>query len=73
MPPDGITEKLSFPDREIFRLSSDGGWAMRIQTIITQVTGNLPIISMAPLNDLPGFMDTEPSRKIPANKSSVQL
>ena len=35
--PGGIAAQLSYPNRQVFTLSGDGGFAMVMQDIITQV------------------------------------
>ena len=57
--PGGIGAKLSYPDRQIFTLSGDGGFAMVMQDIITQVKYNLPIINIVFSNASFGFIDAE--------------
>ncbi|MCD8260734.1 MAG: thiamine pyrophosphate-dependent enzyme [Bacteroides sp.] len=57
--PAGIAAKLSFPDRQVFTLSGDGGFAMVMQDIITQVKYNLPIINIVFSNNSLGFIDAE--------------
>lgn len=57
--PGGIGAKLSYPDRQVFTLSGDGGFAMVMQDIITQVKYNLPIINIVFSNASFGFIDAE--------------
>lgn len=57
--PGGIAAKLSYPNRQVFTLSGDGGFAMVMQDIITQVKYNLPIINIVFSNDSLGFIDAE--------------
>jgi len=57
--PGGIGAKLSYPNRQIFTLSGDGGFAMVMQDIITQVKYNLPIINIVFSNASFGFIDAE--------------
>ncbi|MCC8186756.1 MAG: pyruvate oxidase [Bacteroides sp.] len=57
--PGGIAAKLSFPERQVFTLSGDGGFAMVMQDIITQVKYNLPVINIVFSNDSLGFIDAE--------------
>ena len=49
--PGGIAAQLSFPDRQVFTLSGDGGFAMQMQDILTQVKYQLPIINIVFSND----------------------
>lgn len=57
--PGGIAAKLSYPDRQVFTLSGDGGFAMVMQDIITQVKYKLPIINVILANDSFGFIEGE--------------
>lgn len=57
--PGGIAAKLSYPERQVFTLSGDGGFAMVAQDIITQVKYNLPIINIVFSNDSFGFIEAE--------------
>lgn len=57
--PGGIGARLSYPDRQVFTLSGDGGFAMNMQDIITQVKYQLPIINIVFTNDSLGFIEAE--------------
>lgn len=57
--PGGIAASLSYPGRQIFTLSGDGGFSMVMQDIITQVKYNLPVINIVFSNDSLGFIDAE--------------
>lgn len=57
--PGGIAAKLSYPDRQVFTLSGDGGFAMQMQDIITQAKYNLPIINVVFSNNSFGFIEAE--------------
>ncbi|MGC6770227.1 pyruvate oxidase [Enterococcus sp. LJL51] len=57
--PGGIAAQLSYPDRQVFTLSGDGGFAMVMQDIITQVKYKLPIINIVFSNDSFGFIEAE--------------
>ena len=57
--PGGIAAQLSFPGRQIFTLSGDGGFAMVMQDIITQVKYRLPVINVILSNDSFGFIEAE--------------
>lgn len=57
--PGGIAAKLSFPKRQVFTLSGDGGFAMVMQDIITQVKYKLPVINIILSNDSFGFIEGE--------------
>lgn len=57
--PGGIAAKLSFPERQVFTLSGDGGFAMVMQDILTQVSYQLPIINVVFSNYSFGFIEAE--------------
>ncbi|HHD1594343.1 TPA: pyruvate oxidase [Enterococcus faecalis] len=57
--PGGIAAQLSFPDRQVFTFSGDGGFAMVMQDIITQVKYKLPIINIVFSNNSFGFIEAE--------------
>lgn len=57
--PGGIAAKLSYPDRQVFTFSGDGGFAMNMPDIITQVKYKLPIINVVLTNDTLGFIQAE--------------
>ena len=57
--PGGIAAKLSYPDRQVFTQSGDGGFAMAMQDIATQVRYKLPIINVVLSNDSLGFIEAE--------------
>lgn len=57
--PGGIAAQLSYPDRQVFTLSGDGGFAMVMQDIITQVKYDLPIINVVFSNNALGFIEAE--------------
>lgn len=54
--PGGIAAQLSYPEKQVFTLSGDGGFAMVMQDIITQVKYQLPIINVVFSNDSFGFI-----------------
>lgn len=57
--PGGIAAKLSYPDRQVFTFSGDGGFAMNMPDIISQVKYKLPIINVVLTNDTLGFIQAE--------------
>lgn len=55
--PGAIAGKLSYPDRDVFSIQGDGGFAMNMQEIVTQANYKLPIINIL-LTDLSyGFIE----------------
>lgn len=57
--PGGLAAQLSYPERQVFTLSGDGGFAMMMQDIITQVKYNLPVINVVFSNEAFGFIEAE--------------
>ncbi len=57
--PGGIAAGLSCPGRQVFTLSGDGGFAMVMQDIITQVKYGLPVINIVFSNNSFGFIEGE--------------
>ncbi len=57
--PGGIAASLSYPGRQVFTLSGDGGFAMVMQDIITQVKYGLPVINIVFSNGSFGFIEGE--------------
>lgn len=57
--PGGIAAQLSYPEKQVFTLSGDGGFAMQMQDIITQVKYQLPVINVVFSNDAFGFIEAE--------------
>ncbi|MCO5497134.1 pyruvate oxidase [Enterococcus innesii] len=70
--PGGIAAQLSYPNRQVFTFSGDGGFAMQMQDIITQVKYNLPIINVVFSNDSFGFIEAE-QEDTEQTKFGVQL
>ncbi|MFW8618747.1 pyruvate oxidase [Enterococcus innesii] len=70
--PGGIAAQLSYPDRQVFTFSGDGGFALQMQDIITQVKYNLPIINVVFSNDSFGFIEAE-QEDTEQTKFGVQL
>lgn len=57
--PGGIAAQLTYPDKQVFTFSGDGGFAMQMQDIITQVKYSLPVINVVFTNDAFGFIEAE--------------
>ena len=57
--PGGIAASLSYPGRQVFTLSGDGGFAMVMQDIITQVKYGLPVMNIVFSNGSFGFIEGE--------------
>ncbi|HHX69185.1 MAG: thiamine pyrophosphate-dependent enzyme [Miniphocaeibacter sp.] len=54
--PYSIAAKLTNPERQVWSISGDGGFAMNMQEIITQVRYELPIINIVLSNGSYGFI-----------------
>ncbi|MDR0990650.1 MAG: pyruvate oxidase [Propionibacteriaceae bacterium] len=57
--PGGIGAQLSFPQRQVFTLAGDGGAAMMLPALVTQVQYRLPIINVVFTNRALGFIEAE--------------
>ncbi|MDT2602400.1 pyruvate oxidase [Enterococcus hulanensis] len=57
--PGGIAAQLTYPEKQVFTFSGDGGFVMQMQDIITQVKYNLPIINVVFSNEAFGFIEAE--------------
>ncbi|HIW22241.1 MAG TPA: hypothetical protein H9887_09515 [Candidatus Dorea intestinavium] len=57
--PGSLGAALSFPHRQVFSLSGDGGFAMVMQDLITQVKYQLPVINVVFSNQSLGFIQAE--------------
>ncbi len=55
--PAGIGLKLSNPDKQVFTISGDGGYAMNMQEILTQTRYGLPIINIVFTDKSFGFIE----------------
>ncbi|MDF8366225.1 thiamine pyrophosphate-dependent enzyme [Weissella paramesenteroides] len=64
--PAGLAGKLSFPDRQVWSISGDGGYAMVMPDLSTEVKYNLPVINVILENRSFGFIAHE---KIQANQA----
>ncbi|MDN5576156.1 MAG: thiamine pyrophosphate-dependent enzyme, partial [Pediococcus sp.] len=57
--PAGIAGKLSFPDRQVVTISGDGGYAMVMQDLLTEVKYQLPVVNVVLENKVFGFIQHE--------------
>ncbi|MEK2588368.1 thiamine pyrophosphate-dependent enzyme [Lentilactobacillus buchneri] len=57
--PASIAGKLSYPDRQVFSISGDGGFSMVMQDLLTQVQYQLPIINVVLENGAFGYIQHE--------------
>ncbi len=70
--PAGIAAALSYPGRQVWTLSGDGGMAMVIQDLVTQAEQRLPIINVVFTNSSLGFIEAEQD-DTPQPRSGVEL
>lgn len=70
--PAGIAAALSYPGRQVWTLSGDGGMAMVIQDLVTQAEQRLPIINVVFTNRSLGFIEAEQD-DTPQPRSGVEL
>lgn len=64
--PAGMAGKLSYPDRQVVNVSGDGGFAMVMQDLLTEVKYQLPVVNVVLENKVFGFIQHE---KIAANQA----
>lgn len=57
--PAAIGAQTEFPDRQVWSISGDGGFAMVMQDILTQVKYHMPIINVVLTNQSLGFIEGE--------------
>ncbi|MFD1440872.1 pyruvate oxidase [Lacticaseibacillus hegangensis] len=57
--PAAIGAKAEYPDRQVWSISGDGGFAMVMQDILTQVKYHMPIINVVLTNESLGFIEAE--------------
>jgi len=57
--PASIAAKVNYPDRDVYSLSGDGGFAMLTEEILTQVKYNLHIVNVVFSNSTLGYIEAE--------------
>ncbi len=57
--PTAIAAQASYPDRQVFSISGDGGFTMVMHDILTQVKYRQPIINVVLTNESLGFIEAE--------------
>ncbi|CAJ1230140.1 pyruvate oxidase [Levilactobacillus zymae] len=57
--PASIAAKVAYPDRDVYSLSGDGGFAMLMEEILTQVKYNLHIVNVVFSNETLGYIEAE--------------
>lgn len=57
--PAGLAGQLSYPDKQIWSISGDGGYAMAMQDFLTEVKYQLPVINVVLENKAFGFIQHE--------------
>lgn len=57
--PAGLAGKLSFPDKQNWTISGDGGFAMVMPDLLTEVKYQLPVINIVLENQVFGFIQHE--------------
>ena len=57
--PTAIGAQASYPDRQVFSISGDGGYTMVMHDILTQVKYQQPIINVVLTNQSLGFIEAE--------------
>lgn len=57
--PAAIGAQMTYPDKQVWAIAGDGGFAMVMQDIITEVKYKLPIINVVLSNESLGFIEAE--------------
>ncbi|MGY4789752.1 pyruvate oxidase [Pediococcus pentosaceus] len=57
--PAAIGAQAEYPDRQVWSISGDGGYAMVMQDVLTQVKYHMPIINVILTNESLGFIEAE--------------
>lgn len=57
--PASIAAKIAFPHRDVYSLSGDGGFAMLMEEILTQVKYQLHVVNIVFSNETLGFIEAE--------------
>lgn len=71
--PASIAAKLEYPDRDVYSLSGDGGFAMLMEEVITQVKYGLHIVNIIFTNETLGFIEAEQTDDTHQPLSGVDL
>ncbi|VDG17899.1 pyruvate oxidase [Lactiplantibacillus mudanjiangensis] len=71
--PAAIAAKTYYPERDVFSLSGDGGFAMLCEEILTQVKYHLHIINIVFSNETLGFIEAEQTDDSKQPLSGVDL
>ena len=64
--PAGLAAKLDYPDKQVWSISGDGGYAMVMPDLLTEVKYHLPVINVVLENKVLGFIQHE---KLLANQA----
>ncbi|WP_203628840.1 pyruvate oxidase [Lentilactobacillus fungorum] len=71
--PASIAAKLEFPDRDVYSLSGDGGFAMLMEEVMVQVKYGLPITNIIFSNETLGYIQAEQTDDTHQPLSGVEL
>ena len=71
--PTSIAAKLEYPDRDVYSLSGDGGFAMLIEEVMTQVKYGLHVVNIIFTNETLGFIQAEQTDDTHQPLSGVDL
>lgn len=71
--PASIAAKLEYPDRDVYSLSGDGGFAMLMEEVMTQVKYGLHIVNIIFTNEMLGFIEAEQTDDTHQPLSGVDL
>ena len=57
--PASVAAKLTYPDRDVYSLSGDGGFAMMMHEVLTQYKYGLHVVNVVFSNETLGFIEAE--------------
>lgn len=71
--PASIAAKLEYPDRDVYSLSGDGGFAMLMEEVMTQVKYGLHVVNIIFTNETLGYIEAEQTDDTNQPLSGVDL
>lgn len=71
--PTSIAAKLEYPDRDVYSLSGDGGFAMLMEEVMTQVKYGLHVVNVIFSNETLGYIQAEQTDDTHQPLSGVDL
>lgn len=71
--PTSIAAKMEYPDRDVYSLSGDGGFAMLMEEVMTQVKYGLHVVNVIFSNETLGYIEAEQTDDTHQPLSGVDL